>query len=399
VPVVGDRIAGTVLGLPPWLALVVVFAVPALESSAFVGFVFPGEIALLLGGVLAEQGDVSLVAVLTLGFAGAVLGDSVGYVVGRRWGRRILDGTLGRLVKPEHFDRAERYLAERGGRAVFLGRFTAALRVMVPGAAGMAGMRYATFVVYNVAGAAGWVHLSVFLGYFGGSSWQHAEHIASRVGLALLGGLLLLCVAGVAWGRARRTDWASASAWWGGRVLVRRARARFPGAVDWVGRRVDPRARRGLPALAVTAVLGASAWTFGGITEDVSSRDELADDDPRIHAWVLAHRHHALDLVFQTVTHLGSNVVLVPLLVGVVGVLTWRRRSWAPSSGQRSPTAAPCSSTPASRPGYIGLVLLRPTGSPECQDGPTPPDTPLKRWLVGACSCSWPSPSETGGGD
>lgn len=202
--VVGDRIAATVLGLPPWLALVVVFAVPALESSAFVGFVFPGEIALLLGGVLAERGVVSLVAVLALGFAGAVLGDSVGYVVGRRWGRRILDGTLGRLVKPDHFDRAERYLAARGGRAVFLGRFTAALRVMVPGAAGMAGMRYATFVAYNVAGAAGWVPLSVLLGYFAGSSWRHVAHIASRVGLGVLGGLLLLCVAGAVWRRARR---------------------------------------------------------------------------------------------------------------------------------------------------------------------------------------------------
>jgi undecaprenyl-diphosphatase len=333
VAVVGERIAATVLGLPPWLALLVVCAVPALESSAFIGFVFPGEIALLLGGVLAEQGDLSLAAVLALGFTGAVLGDSVGYVVGRRWGRRILDGTLGRLVKADHLDHAERYLAARGGRAVFLGRFTAALRVMVPGAAGMAKMRYSTFVAYNVAGAAGWVTLSVLLGYLGGSSWQHVEHIASRVGLGLLGGLVLLCVGGAAWRRARRADWARAWGWWKGRPFVRRAHSRFPQTTEWVGRRVDPRTRRGLPVSIAATALGAAGWTFAGITEDVWSRNELADDDPRIHAWVLAHRHHALDVVFQYITHMGSNIVLVPLLVGVVGVLTWRRRSWAPLFG------------------------------------------------------------------
>src|SRR3954468_17115080 len=108
-----DRIAAALLGLPAWAVLVVVFALPALESSAFVGFVFPGEIALLLGGVLAQQGVVPLRAVLAAGFAGAVIGDTVGYGVGRRYGRRVLDGTLGRLVKRDHLDRAERYLAAR----------------------------------------------------------------------------------------------------------------------------------------------------------------------------------------------------------------------------------------------------------------------------------------------
>ena len=68
------------------------FALPALESSAFIGFIFPGEIALILGGVMAYEGSVSLGAALAAGIAGAVIGDSVGYAVGRRYGRRLLDG-------------------------------------------------------------------------------------------------------------------------------------------------------------------------------------------------------------------------------------------------------------------------------------------------------------------
>ena len=181
-----NAIATHILTLPPWVALVVVFALPALESSAFVGFLFPGEIALLLGGVIAYEGRVSLVAVLACGIAGAIVGDSVGYAIGRRYGRRLLDGTVGRFVNSSHLDRAETYLADRGGKSVFYGRFTAALRVLIPGLAGMGGLRYGTFLTYNVAGAVAWGSMSVLLGYFGGSSWQHVEHIASRVGLVVL---------------------------------------------------------------------------------------------------------------------------------------------------------------------------------------------------------------------
>ncbi|KQV69624.1 SNARE-like domain protein [Nocardioides sp. Root122] len=198
-----DRVATIVLSLPGWAALVVVFALPALESSAFVGFVFPGEIALLLGGLLAQQGHVALPAVLAAGFVGAVVGDSVGYAVGRHYGRRLLDGVLGRFVRRDHLDRAEGLLTHRGGRAVFLGRFTAALRVVVPGAAGMAHMPYRTFLSCNVAGAAGWVTLSVLLGYLGGSSWQHMAHTASRIGLVALAVFVLVIVGGALWRRSQ----------------------------------------------------------------------------------------------------------------------------------------------------------------------------------------------------
>ncbi|MGH9158098.1 MAG: DedA family protein [Acidimicrobiales bacterium] len=85
-----------ILQLHGWVALVVIFAVPALESSAFLGFVFPGEAAVLLGGVLAFQGRVSLPAAVAAAIAGAVIGDTIGYEVGRHFGWRLLHGTIGR---------------------------------------------------------------------------------------------------------------------------------------------------------------------------------------------------------------------------------------------------------------------------------------------------------------
>ncbi len=200
-----STVAEHILMLPAWAALMVLFALPALECSAFVGFVFPGELALILGGVLAYEGRVSLVAVMAAGIAGAAVGDSVGYAVGKRYGQGMLDATVGRFVKVGHLDRAQTYLAERGGKAVFFGRFTAALRVLIPGLAGVSGLEYRTFLSFNIASAVGWGTLSVMLGYLAGSSWRHVEHLASRIGLGVLVVVVLVVLGGVLARPSRRS--------------------------------------------------------------------------------------------------------------------------------------------------------------------------------------------------
>jgi membrane protein DedA with SNARE-associated domain len=176
------------LATPAWLVLLVVFALPALESSAFLGFLFPGETAVLLGGVAAGQGHLPLAAVAAAGIAGAVIGDAVGFQVGRRWGRRLLDSTLGRFVDARHLDRGERVLRRGGVWAVFLGRFTAALRVLIPGLAGMAGMRPRRFLAANIAGGVAWGTLVATAGYLAGNSWHTVAHYLSGAGLALTAG-------------------------------------------------------------------------------------------------------------------------------------------------------------------------------------------------------------------
>lgn len=191
------------LATPAWLALLVVFALPALESSAFLGFVFPGEMAVLLGGVVASQGHVPLAGVLAAAVGGAVAGDAVGYLVGRRWGRRILDSTFGRFVKPAHLDRAEGALARRGGWSVFLGRFTVALRVMIPGLAGMARMPYRRFALANATGGAVWGVAVVLAGYFAGNSWQKVGHYISVAGISVTLGVIALVLVARAVGRRR----------------------------------------------------------------------------------------------------------------------------------------------------------------------------------------------------
>ena len=325
-----SAIASHMLALPPWGALLVVFGVPALESSVFLGFIFPGEIALILGGVMAYEGNVSLGAVLVSGLAGAIVGDSVGYAVGRQFGRRLLKGTVGRFVQSSHLDRAESYLAERGGRAVFFGRFTAALRALIPGLAGISGLRYRTFLIFNVAGGIAWGTLSVLLGYLGGSSWRHVEHIASRIGFAALAVVVVVLMGGFLLRRTRAGRFSRLVTWIVSNGAVQAIGRRFPRTTCWIAARFDSNNRTGLALTAAVAVAAAASWIFLGITHDVLAREELALLDPRIHGWILAHRVPSLDAFFKSVTLLGATAVTMPLLAVGGGILARRRRSWTP---------------------------------------------------------------------
>lgn len=177
-------------GVPDWLVYLAVFALPFLEASILLGFFFPGETALIFGGVLAGQHQVSLTTVLVLAILGAVGGDAVGYAVGRRYGSGLQNTRVGKIVGDSRWRTTEDFLQRRGGAAVFFGRFTALLRALVPGAAGMAGVPYRVFFFWNALGGAVWASLAVLGGYLIGEA---VERYLSNAGY-VLGGLVLLAV-------------------------------------------------------------------------------------------------------------------------------------------------------------------------------------------------------------
>ena len=179
------------LSLSGWAALVLLFTLPALEAPAFLGLVLPGELALLLGGVLAQQGRVPLGAALAVGVAGAVAGDSVGYWIGHRWGSRLLTSGLGRRVGRARLRKVESLLLRGGGWALVVGRGTAGARVVLPGPAGMLGLRYRTFALWTGVAATVWAVAHVLLGYLAGAGWRHIHHLTGRVGLALAGAVMV----------------------------------------------------------------------------------------------------------------------------------------------------------------------------------------------------------------
>jgi len=190
-----EGLAENILHVPAWAVYVLVFLIPALEASAFVGFVFPGEIACLLGGVAAFQGRASLAGVIVFAILGAIIGDSVGYAIGRRYGEPLLGRLPARVVKPDHVARSKAAINRLGGKAVFVGRFTAALRVLVPGLCGMAGMHYRTFATWNITGGVIWAGGSVALGFLAGSGWRQLSRNLTLGGV-VLAGLVLLALLG-----------------------------------------------------------------------------------------------------------------------------------------------------------------------------------------------------------
>ena len=147
--------------MPAAVVYVLVFVLPFVECSLFVGFLFPGETALVLAGVLssgafADGSRPSLLLLCVLAVLGAVIGDTVGWAVGRRYGPAVQQSRPGRLVGERRWQVAEAFLQRRGGPAVLLGRFTAVLRALVPSAAGMAAVPLRTFLVWNALGGLIW---------------------------------------------------------------------------------------------------------------------------------------------------------------------------------------------------------------------------------------------------
>jgi membrane-associated protein len=179
------------LSLQGWLALTLIFLLAGLEAPAFLGLVLPGELVLVLGGVLAHEGQVPLAGAIALGIAGAIIGDSVGYWVGRRWRHLLLATPVGRRVGPARLHRAEAILNRRGGVALSVGRLTAGARVLLPGLAGASRMRYRKFVLWNAPAGAVWAAGHVMLGYLAGEGWRRNHDQAGRAALLLLAGVVV----------------------------------------------------------------------------------------------------------------------------------------------------------------------------------------------------------------
>ena len=174
----------------PW-GYFLLFGLCVGESSAFIGLFVPGETALLLAGVLCHQGRLSLPVAMAVAVAGAAIGDSIGYEVGRHLGPRILRTRLGQRVGQERWERARAYLRQRGGRAVFLGRFVGVLRALVPAVAGDARLPYGRFLVWNVAGALVIAPGTILIGYLAGDAYQKVEGVLGPATLALAAALVV----------------------------------------------------------------------------------------------------------------------------------------------------------------------------------------------------------------
>ena len=181
------------LNLHGWEAYALVGALVFSEAAILIGFVFPGETAVIVGGVAASRGHINIVTLIVVVDACAISGDSVGYLVGREWGQRLLDTRL--LRHRQHLLQAAlRQLNRRGALAVIVGRFTAFLRAVIPGLAGMSAMPYRIFLPANAAGGLLWGTAYSLLGYFVGHAYTKVEHVSGLASDVLLGLIVVVII-------------------------------------------------------------------------------------------------------------------------------------------------------------------------------------------------------------
>jgi membrane-associated protein len=189
-----------VLGLSGLVVYLVVGVVVFAEDAFFVGFVVPGETAAVLGGVIASRGNATVAIMVVVVVVAAIVGDTVGYEVGRHLGTRLLESRL-LAQRRERLGKAQDFLRRRGGSAVFLGRFVAFFRAVMPALAGTSRMPYPRFVAFNAAGGLVWGSGFVLLGYFAGNSYQQVEKTVGRTAALVV---LVVVVLGVVTWRIRR---------------------------------------------------------------------------------------------------------------------------------------------------------------------------------------------------
>jgi membrane-associated protein len=142
-----------------------VVAIIFAESGIPLGFVLPGKSLLFTAGLLASQGRLSLPILLVGCVLGAIAGDQVGYLLGQRIGPALWVRPDGRILRRGHLERAQAYFDRRGPATVVLARFLPVVRTFTPIVAGVARMRLATFVVYNIVGGVVYPACFLLLGY------------------------------------------------------------------------------------------------------------------------------------------------------------------------------------------------------------------------------------------
>jgi Uncharacterized membrane-associated protein len=328
---VNGQVEGLLNLASPW-GYVLVGVLAGLEAAAFLGLVIPGETAMLLGGVLAFTGRAGLPLMMGCGVLGAIIGDSAGYELGRRFGDPLRRSRLGRGISAARWERAEEYVRRRGGRAVFLGRFVGVLRALVPFVAGASRMPYRTFLPYNALGALIWAPGFVYLGFLAGHSYQRVERVAGRAGLLLGVGVVGVAALAVAarW-ITRHPDRALAPLRrLAARPWVARLRHRYARQLDVLAARLNPTAALGLALTAQLAILALLGAAFSAVTEDVVTRDELVRLDDPVSRFLIEHREPWLTAIMQVITGLGTEFVLTPLLLAVGLLARWRRGTWRP---------------------------------------------------------------------
>lgn len=168
-----------------------VFGIVFLESGMMVGFFFPGDSLLFTSGFLASQGILDIKVLIVGCFIAAVAGDSIGYYIGQKFGRKLFNKEKSIWFHKDHLTRAQNFYDKHGGKTIILARFIPVIRAFAPVVAGVGLMRYKRFVAFNLVGAILWAIIIPLLGFYLGSFIPDVDrYLLPLVGLIIIASVL-----------------------------------------------------------------------------------------------------------------------------------------------------------------------------------------------------------------
>lgn len=329
--------------LGAWTYLLV-GALAFLETGAFVGLVAPGETVVIVGGVIAGQGEISLIVLIGIVWTAAILGDTTSFFIGRRLGRGfILRHGPKFKIDEARLEQVESYFGRHGGKTILIGRFIGLVRALAPFVAGSSGLPYRRFIPYSVIGCGLWATLFCVLGYV---FWESFDQVADVAGKATFGfGITVSLVVGgvLAYRQLRRPEQRRrVVAWMERRPLLRpllavarpiRHRVLAPAwsvvgpQIRFVFNRITP-GGLGLELTTALAISGVGFYIFTvyavTLADDPSTTPadrELLDLADRLQV------HELLTDIARFVTDLGSFPTVLTVIV-VISIVLAARRNW-----------------------------------------------------------------------
>jgi undecaprenyl-diphosphatase len=307
-------------------------ALAFLETGAFIGLLVPGETAMILGGVVAGQGEIDVVTLIGIVWAAAVAGDCTSYYLGRRLGRDFLVRHGPRFqITAERLETVETFFERHGGKAIFVGRFVGLVRAIAPFLAGSGGMAFRRFLPFDILGAGLWATTFIMLGYVFWHSLDRVLELAKQGAFGL--GLVISVVVGLIWVVRHFREEQNRARFDAGllRALDRPGLRILRPVVTWLrgpARFFLARLTPGQLGLELTTLLAIGAVaSFAFIGGWVSVTDgSLAPGDETVHQWAIDIENTTLTDLSKALTHLGDAPLIYVLVLLACFALLARRR-------------------------------------------------------------------------
>jgi undecaprenyl-diphosphatase len=319
-----------------------------LETGAFIGLIAPGEAAVIVGGVVAGQGDIDIRLLIGIVWVAAFAGDSLSYYIGKRLGRGFLVKHGPKLqISEARLEQVEHYMNEHGGKTILIGRFIGLVRALAPFIAGSSRMAYRRFLPYDIIGSGLWAAAFCMLGYVFSNNLSKVINYAER-GVLIFGWTVAVIVGVVYLVRRFRKaeERAKLSAWLDKqeqhprrRAFVRPLRRGWNRFVLPIARKLGPQLRfawerftpggLGLEFTSAVAVLTVSAYTFYFFL--IAALDWPHNDfSNRINNAAFrvcdSIRTDWLDSLARVITDFGALWCVGPLVLVAALYCLWRRR-------------------------------------------------------------------------